>query len=92
MLIRLPNESSALRGDVNKYEGIGHRTTLTGVCNSDCKKFIQDIADDFDRMVAGLVTNRIPIKQSAASQSSGPSDLGRFFLEVRQCAVSHKLI
>ena len=60
--IRRPNESSALHGNVSECGGIDYQPKHTGIGNSDSKKLVQDVADDFDRMVASLVTDRVPIE------------------------------
>lgn len=56
---------------------------LTGIRNADSEQFIEHVADDFDRVTARLVADRVSHKQLAARQRTRPSYVCVVILEVR---------
>jgi len=64
----------------------------TGIRNADSEQFIEHVADDFDRVTARLVADRISHKQLATRQRTRSSYVCVVVLEVRQRRASHKLV
>lgn len=75
-----------------KYQYFTEDITLTRVSNPHSQQFVQDITYDLDGMTAGLVTDWIFDKQSAASQGRSSSDFRVIVLKIGKGAAANKFV
>jgi len=54
----------------------------TRIGDSNGQQFVENITNNFNRMTASLVADRVFNKKTTACQSGGPSDFGVIILEV----------
>ena len=63
-----------------------------GVSDTHCEQFIQDVIDDLNRVVAGLVANRVAYEESTARQCRRAPHFRMVLIQVREGTVVDELV
>ena len=66
--------------------------TRTGIRDRHRQQLVNYVANDLDRVVAGLVANRVPYEQTTTRQGCSTSNVGIVLVQVRQRTVVYKLV
>lgn len=64
----------------------------TRIGDADSEQLVEYVANNFDRVIATLVANRVSGEYTTTSQRCRPSHFGMVLLQVRQSTVPHELI
>ena len=64
----------------------------TWISNGYGEKFVDDIADNLNRVIASLVADRIPHEKSTTGQGSCPPNFWVVLVQVRKSAFVDKLV